>query len=226
MVGWLLFLAGALVFGVLMVNVLTDGPLIQADEPAIEGLHDVAVHGPPAMITLMKVGSGIGYYGIMIVGLGLVILYTARHAWRELSLVLAGVIGGEALFDMVAGTINRPRPHFPNPFEGLTAASFPSGHTVSSTLLFGLLLYLYVPRLSRTIWRVLLIVLGVLLVLWISFSRLYLGSHYPTDVIGGLAMGVAWGSLVYTSLDLYWARRQREARGESPGAGQSHAEGS
>ena len=52
---------------------------------------------------------------------------------------------------------------------------------------------------------------ALLIVLMVGFSRLYMGEHYPTDVLAGYAFGLAWGALVFTSLELY--RRYRSKRG-------------
>jgi membrane-associated phospholipid phosphatase len=208
-VGYTIAALSILVFLLLAYNVLTNGPLIQGDPAFIQGLHRQAQAGPAYLVTVMKIASSIGFYGIMVLLGGFGIYWLATRQWREFSLLLIGAAGGQALFDLIAAVINRPRPHLAAPYEGLTNFSFPSGHTVSSVLLFGLLAYIFVPRIRSAAGRVVLIVLTVLLVAWISFSRLYLGSHYLTDVIAGVAMGLGWGLLVYTTLDVYWARRRK-----------------
>jgi membrane-associated phospholipid phosphatase len=208
LVGIALSAIATFVFAILTVNVLTNGPLIQGDQAFIQALHQQAQAGPAYMVTLMKIGSSIGFYGIMALLVGFAIYWLVRREWREFSMLLLGAAGGQGLFDLIAALINRPRPHFTAPYEGLTNFSFPSGHTVSSVLLFGLLIYIFAPRIRSTAGRVALILLGLVVVVWISYSRLYLGSHYLTDVIGGAAMGIGWGALVYTALDVYWQRRR------------------
>jgi undecaprenyl-diphosphatase len=114
--------------------------------------------------------------------------------------------------------IGRQRPVFPDPLERLTVPGFPSGHTISGLLLYGLLVYIFVPRIASAAGRALLILLGIVVIAWIAISRVFLGSHYPTDVIAGLAVGLAWGGMAYTALELYWQRR-RAAQAASRTAG-------
>jgi membrane-associated phospholipid phosphatase len=202
-------LVGLVALALLTADVLWQGPLIAWDNQVADALHTWAVASPAWLTSLMRLGSGIGFYGVLAVVVGFAILFIARHRWRELSLLLLTAVGGQLVFDAFAALVHRPRPHFGNAFEGLTANSFPSGHVTSSLLLFGLLLYIFVPRIRAGAVRVLLVLAGLLLVAWIAFSRLYLGSHFPTDVIAGVALAMAWGLLTAGALESYWRDRSR-----------------
>jgi undecaprenyl-diphosphatase len=158
----------------------------------------------------MRVGSGVGFYGVLATVLFFAILWTAQRRWRELSLLLLTAVGGQLLFDGFAALVHRPRPHFGESFEGLTANSFPSGHVASSLLLFAVLIYIFLPRVRSGAGRALLVLAGVLVVAWIGISRLYLGSHFPTDVIASVALAVAWGFLTVGALESYWRYKSRE----------------
>lgn len=88
----------------------------------------------------------------------------------------------------------RPRPSSILP-EIATGYSFPSGHTLNSTVFFGVLFfYLYTRSISRGMQITLLAVFSVL-ILFIGFSRVYLHVHYTTDVVAGLFLGISWLSI-------------------------------
>jgi membrane-associated phospholipid phosphatase len=215
LVGLILVAIGLLIFGLLTLDVLAHGPLVPVDQALISAIHTWARQCPPFVVSLMRRGSDMGYWGVALLTLVAAIVCLARRAWRELAIVVLGVIGAEALFQIISPAINRPRPHFPDPFEGLRIAGFPSGHSTTSVALYLLLLYILVPHLPRLGQRLALILVGFLLIDWIMFSRLFLGSHFPTDVLAGAALGLAWAALVATSIDLYAWRRLAAAAPDS-----------
>ncbi|WP_420869682.1 phosphatase PAP2 family protein [Cohnella ginsengisoli] len=88
--------------------------------------------------------------------------------------------------------------------------SFPSGHTMSGVIGFGLLAYLLLPRIASRLWRGMVIIIALLLMVYIGFSRFFMGSHYLTDVAGGLAMGFAWTALVFTVIELLFKKGENK----------------
>jgi undecaprenyl-diphosphatase len=117
-------------------------------------------------------------------------LLVVRKLWSLafLLLVQAGSLAGEASKVLV----HRARPHLFADAYHAAGYSFPSGHALDATLLYGALLYLLWARLRQP--RVVL-PLGVVAASWvalIALSRVVLGVHYPSDVEGGVALGLAW----------------------------------
>jgi membrane-associated phospholipid phosphatase len=133
----------------------------------------------------------------------------ARH-WM-LTLV-AAVPGGMLLNVAMKHTFARARPHFEQPIITLSTYSFPSGHTVAATLLYGVLAC-YLVRHARS-WpaRAGIVLLACALVLLVAGSRLYLGAHYLSDVLAGMLEGCAWLAICVTGVATLRRRQAARAR--------------
>jgi len=135
------------------------------------------------------------------------------RGWRRgallvmITLIGAGLIdGGLKLF------FGRPRPvPFFEDYPSPTSFSFPSGHTLFATAFFGGLAVLLWPRLRSPAVRVLVCLAAFALILLIGVSRIYLGVHYPSDVLGGFAAGTVWVGAVAVGdrIASHWRRRSR-----------------
>jgi membrane-associated phospholipid phosphatase len=88
--------------------------------------------------------------------------------------------------------IHRPRPFAASPYVDMRGYSFPSGHTMAATLIYGLLAGFSLHLFKETRWRVLAFGAAATLVLAVGFSRVALGAHYLTDVLGAMAIGAIW----------------------------------
>jgi undecaprenyl-diphosphatase len=101
-------------------------------------------------------------------------------------------IGGGLVDSAVKILVNRPRPIVDHPVHTAFGKSFPSGHSMSSLICFGALLVIFLPALRHTVARRVAVAGTIVLVLAIGLSRLMLGVHFVTDVIGGYVLGAAW----------------------------------
>lgn len=156
---------------------------------------DLALHhtfGPASyhvfeLITTMG-GSFVRIPVIVLLVLGLVI---TRHWWLAMLTVVA--TGGAAiLFQVIKLLVQRPRPHLFAHAVHADGFSFPSGHA-TDTFAFALVTVVLAWYLSqRRALTVLVALLFVIYVLLVGLSRVVLGVHYPTDVIGGYCLGTAW----------------------------------
>lgn len=86
----------------------------------------------------------------------------------------------------------RPRPELWPHLLPAFGYSYPSGHTALATVTYGLSAALIAPRLATILRRVAIVVVAVTLIVVVGLSRIYLGVHYPSDVLGGLLFGSAW----------------------------------
>jgi undecaprenyl-diphosphatase len=102
------------------------------------------------------------------------------------------IIGAGVIIQGIKLIIKRPRPSFFAPILHETGYSFPSGHSLIAMVVYGLFGY-FLLHLFRNFWaRLAVRILTVLLVIAIGVSRVYVGVHYPTDVLAGWIAGVPW----------------------------------
>lgn len=98
--------------------------------------------------------------------------------------------GGVALSYFLKLAFSKPRPQLWNSAIEEVTYSYPSGHALGSMVIYGFLSYVLAkmyPRYSATIYT-----FAVLMIVSIGFSRLYLGVHWPTDILGGYGIGFLW----------------------------------
>ncbi len=135
-----------------------------------------------------------------------VVLYRRRRL-AEAALLAVVLAGGELLNVILKLAFHRPRPEVA--FVHLDTYSFPSGHAMVSTATYGTLAYLAWGRWRTTPSRLAVALGVVVLVALISFSRLYLGVHYLSDVLGGAAGGIFWLAVSIVLYRLYGERFER-----------------
>lgn len=143
---------------------------------------------------------GTGLVVMMIVVISALFLIATQHRFSAFLLLIASG-GGIVLNGVLKSSFDRPRPQL---FEWLTepiSSSFPSGHAMSSAIVYFTVAYL-IARLEKRRWmRAVTIIASLLLVLLISASRLYLGVHYPSDVLAGMIIGLAWAGFCLAGLE-------------------------
>ena len=144
---------------------------------------------------------------LMAAVLGVALWRTGRHWWL-LSLVLS-VPGGLLLNVAVKNLVRRPRPHFDDAFLTLNTYSFPSGHTAGATVFYGFLAVFLWTRFHAGGWRFAIGAAAAGMVLLVGVSRMYLGVHYFTDVIGAIAEGLLWLALCFYGVRIL--RRRQSA---------------
>jgi undecaprenyl-diphosphatase len=140
----------------------------------------------------MRLVTALGYYEIVLPLLAGVVFVFYLKGWRlSATLLLVSTIGGSLLTAVLKAVFGRARPELFD--SGYTASfySFPSGHATVAVGFYGALTLILAYRL-RGFARWAVVIVGILLVLLIGFSRLYLGVHYPTDVLAGFLAAPLW----------------------------------
>lgn len=124
-----------------------------------------------------------------------------------LAAVWLTVYGGMLLNWMLKLVFQRARPSFAEPILTLTGYSFPSGHTMMATTLYGILGLYALSKTGSNRGRIVVMLVPSAMIALVGFSRIYLGAHYLSDVLGAMAEGLAWMSLCLTVV--YSVRRHR-----------------
>jgi undecaprenyl-diphosphatase len=170
--------------------------------------------GPGWLEELMRDVTGLGSTGVLtfitLAAAGFLALDRKTHAAL---LVVAAVGGGMLLSTLLKMGFDRPRPDLVPHGTLVYTASFPSGHATLSAVAYltlGALLARVQPRLVLKLY---LLGLAILLTVSVGVSRVYLGVHWPTDVLAGWALGAAWALFCWAAA--LWLQRRGQV--ESPG---------
>jgi membrane-associated phospholipid phosphatase len=130
-------------------------------------------------------------------GLAAAAVFLVR-GWRRGALLVLVTLTGGGLLDLGLKVLfARARPEaFFDYYPAPTSFSFPSGHALTATCFFGGIAVLVSHRMESRIGQILVWLVAIALALLVGISRIYLGVHYPTDVIGGFAVGIIWVTAV------------------------------
>lgn len=208
--GILMVFIGGLIFGALTYNLQTDGPLLQWDVPLANSLHAQALQAPSYAKPLMILGFYLGREVIVVVAVLLGLFYLVKRYWRELWMMAVGFGGAALWWFWLSHLFNRPRPLFPSPiWMQLQSGSYPSGHTLSAVVAYTFLAYMLASQTRSRLFKWMYALLALAIILFIGYSRLYLGDHYLSDILAGYALGLAWAGLVYTVIETIFRKRNR-----------------
>jgi membrane-associated phospholipid phosphatase len=193
-------------FSYLLSEVLAKGPLTKNDENVANWMIGW-VHGSPWLVRTLEVVSWFGlplWLGVMVT-VGSIFVF--RRGRRRLAIYLVvTVVGGSLVDTAVKLAVNRPRPHVDHPLDTAFGTSFPSGHAMASTITYGALVLVFLPVLGRRS-RLVAIAASIVVVLLIGSSRLLLGVHFISDVVGGYVLGLAW-LLAATAVFGIWRKEE------------------
>ncbi|HZS27070.1 MAG TPA: phosphatase PAP2 family protein [Candidatus Angelobacter sp.] len=181
------------------------GDTLRFDEAIRNWVHQFA---SPGLTVLMKIFSMMGAQILAVVLVAAFVVF-ARLRWKRAALWLAiAMIGALVLEAALKYAYHRIRPQayfIPEP----DSYSFPSGHALTSFCFYGVLAGLITDRIKSLSWRIIVWSVATLLVIAIGLSRIYLGVHYPSDVLAGYLAATVW---VGTIIVLDHVRKVRKNR--------------
>jgi undecaprenyl-diphosphatase len=194
------FLAGALLFNAAAVFAFgrIAEEILEGDTQHFDSYLRAAIHGlaTPGLTSLMQGFSFVGSVSMVVV---LVLLSICWFVYfrriRAAGLLAITMLGAAVLEISLKLAFHRPRPVA---FVGPTPSSysFPSGHAVDALCFYGVLAAILSTRMRERLAKVLIWAAAVFLTAMIGFSRIYLGVHYPSDVVGGYFAAAIWVSTV------------------------------
>jgi undecaprenyl-diphosphatase len=212
--GFVSAVAALLIFGELAERVWRH-QAIAFDAAVRNGLHSLA---SPALTEFFRVVTHFGSE-LFLVPFGAFVIWRLVAAGRRHAAVLftLAAAGGEALDYVLKMIFRRTRPEV---FFGYTlphSYSFPSGHSMLSACFFGVLAAVVAPRFASP-WKKLAVwTAAAVASLLIGASRIYLGVHYPSDVLAGYAAAVIWVLTIRAGY-AFWLRRERRRAHPKPEA--------
>jgi undecaprenyl-diphosphatase len=162
----------------------------------------------PTLTSIMKFFTFIGSSKPIIV-LSIVILiflYKVLKHRSELILFIAVILGANILYASLKQIFHRARPDLHRLFE-IGGYSFPSGHATIAFSLYGVLAFLLWRHITTGLGRTILILISILMILMIGISRIYLGVHYPSDILAGYFISGFW-----LTMAIWFFQRYKEGK--------------
>jgi undecaprenyl-diphosphatase len=207
------FLLAAVPFGLLLAEVRREGPLTRLDTSVADSLHEW-VRDAPGLVTALKVVTNLGstWWLTVLVVIAAVVLVRAGRRRAMVFLVATSITTG-LLIRLLKALVGRDRPSFLEPLSTASGKSFPSGHAMGATAVYGALLVVFLTRVAPGARRV-AIACYLVLVAAICFTRLALGVHYITDVVAGFVLGCAWLALSVAAFRVWQQEEAVEAAAE------------
>jgi len=204
---WILFLICIITFALTAYRIF----LLKRDDIDTSVFNFLAIHVSDRNTQFLEVITFLGNHNFLIPANLVLIayfLFIKKHKWYSIKIPVVA-IGGVTIMSVLKLIFNRPRPLIPllEPVRGL---SFPSGHAMMSFAFYGLLIFIVYETVRNIYVRVSLIIVLLLLIFAIGFSRVYLRVHYATDVIAGFAAGFIWIVLCITvirRIEIYSRRK-------------------
>jgi len=213
-IGAIILISASWIFGKIAEDVVTGDPLTAVDREIAVWLH---LHATPTLTEAMKFISLLASWPVVTAIFLFMALYFVqeRSRYHLLALMLTIPIG-MLMNAMLKYAFHRSRPAWDDPILMIGSFSFPSGHAMAATLLYGFLAAFVVRKVQAWRWRVLAVLAAGLLIVLIGFSRLYLGVHYLSDVLAGMAAGTAWLALCLIAVGALRRHRvQRQGAGST-----------
>ena len=126
----------------------------------------------------------------------IVIFLIVHRDWRGLLYILITASGSATIPVFLKTYFNRERPDVLEQLVAVKNTSFPSGHSFGATVAYLSFAFLLSREIKEIKLEILYYMLAAIVIVFVGTSRMYLGAHYPTDIVGGICVGMIWFSIV------------------------------
>lgn len=168
--------------------------------------------GPRWFEEVMRDITSLGGYAVLsAITLGVIVYLKLRDQTRLAALLVTAVLGGFLLSSVLKTFFDRPRPDVVPHGSHVMTQSFPSGHAMLSAVTYLTLGAILAEAEQKRQLKVFFLSIGVLLTAAVGISRVYLGVHWPTDVLAGWSAGAAWALACWSVAHLIDRRTQKVA---------------
>lgn len=204
-IGAALLIGSAWLFGGIAEDLITGDPLILIDAFISEWFRS---HATPRFTEGMQYMSALASTpAVIVLSAIMVCILLWKRQWSWLSGLVFVVAGGIILNVLLKDLFGRARPDWAD--TAFADAGFPSGHTMMATLIYGFIAAYLILGIRSWPARFLIAAMAIALVFLIALSRLYLGAHYLSDVLGAMAAGMVWLTLCLVAVETLHHYRTR-----------------
>lgn len=209
---WFLILSILLFVFVKMASEVLEGDTMAFDRFAMAALrkseNPSLPLGPGWLQSAMLDVTAIGGVAVLTLITGIVAGFLAVSRKGKLALfVVTAVSTGALVSTLLKSLFDRPRPDLVSHLIDVNTTSFPSGHAMNSAVVYLTLAALLARTRMDNATRIYILSMAIALALTIGFSRVYLGVHWPSDVIAGWAVGAFWAALCSVGMQVLQRRR-------------------
>ncbi len=164
-----------------------------------------------AMLEITFLGTGLVV--MVIVVIASLFLWLTRHRYSA-SLLVFATAGALILNNLLKAGFDRPRPQIFQWGTHVLSSSFPSGHAMSATVVYSMVAFLAARLEAKHFVRWIVMLAATLLIVLIGTSRVYLGVHFPTDILAGVLIGFAWAGFCMAMFEALYRMGRRAAPAE------------
>jgi membrane-associated phospholipid phosphatase len=205
--GLVFVVVSSLAFYTLSTSIEDTMPVAQFDQQLANAIRQNTLRSTADVFNIITfAGNEMVFIVTVLLGIGFIV----RRYWRGLITLLVGMGGALLLVNLIKDAVGRTRPVFDEPFQVINNFSFPSGHAFFAVMFYGLITYFLFRRVRSPLLRAVIILIALIMIIIIGLSRMILGVHFLSDVVGGYLGGLAW--LVFTLTAIEYAVRRRAIR--------------